>query len=391
MGNALATQVVAPLAPLFQPELGLSKMDVGLFSSAIFAGWWIVLLAAGSLADRFGVRIMISAGLFLTALLLLAMGTVVSFFQAVAVMLAAGLASGMAQPAVSKGITEWFMPRSRATAMGLKQAAVPVAGIVTAATLPVLGLAMGWRFAMAVVGFYLLAAAAFIWIFYREPHGGRQSVKVGTSVRAGLGAVLANRRLWAMSTMSILLVSGQMALTTYLALYFSDEVLVPLIPEVDARIVAAGAYLALCQAGGAFGRVFWGVVSDRLFRARRLPVMGIVGLVAASMGVLLANFGHGFPTELMAPVLFVYGATSIGWSGLYHAAMAESEDRRYAGTGLGLGMTLNQCGTVAAPPLFGFVVDLTGSYQIAWFLAAGVSGFGGLMALVLAPGEKQRG
>src|SRR5450756_2900025 len=58
--NALATQGLAPLAPLFQPELGLSKSEVGLFSSIIYAGSWGVLIVAGSLCDRFGLRRLLS-------------------------------------------------------------------------------------------------------------------------------------------------------------------------------------------------------------------------------------------------------------------------------------------------------------------------------------------
>jgi len=57
------------------------------------------------------------------------------------------------------------------------------------------------------------------------------------------------RRLWALSATAILLVSAQLALVAYLTLYFSDVVLVPFFPDTRARIIAAGAFLALLQVG----------------------------------------------------------------------------------------------------------------------------------------------
>ena len=39
-------QVVSPLAPLFQPELGISKAEVGLLSAATSIGAWAVVLLA---------------------------------------------------------------------------------------------------------------------------------------------------------------------------------------------------------------------------------------------------------------------------------------------------------------------------------------------------------
>ena len=59
--NSLAFQSIAP-RPLFQPELGLTKTQVGLFSSMLFLGQLVLLLGSRTLTDRFGVRSMMSIG-----------------------------------------------------------------------------------------------------------------------------------------------------------------------------------------------------------------------------------------------------------------------------------------------------------------------------------------
>lgn len=386
--NALASQAVAPLAPLLQPELGLSNAEVGFFSSAAFAGAWGVLLVAGSLTDRVGVRRMMTLGQMTTGAFMLSLSAVASFLQTVVVMFLAGLGRGVTAPGITKAIMDWFPPGGRATAMGLKQTGVPVAGIVTALTLPALALALGWRSALALVGMLIIAGGIATGVLYRDPQPSEPAARRVLGMRASVGQVARQRSLWVLSSVAVLLVSVQLAITTYLALYFKEVVLVPLVPEEPTRIVAAGGYLALCQAGGVFGRVFWGVVSDRVFHGRRLVVLAMTGGLSAMISLAVGRVDSGYPLWLLTGIVFVYGATAIGWNGLYQALIVETAGRRYAGTGVGLSMTLSQFGTVGGPPLFGFVVDLTGSFQTAWQLLACLSGVGAVVAVVNARGER---
>ncbi|HEX2923948.1 MAG TPA: MFS transporter [Chloroflexota bacterium] len=238
--NALATQAVAPLAPLFQPELGLTKSEVGLFSSIIFAGSWGVLVVAGSLCDRFGLRRLMSAALVIVGLVVLYMVRVGSFFEAAAVMFLAGVGGGVVMPGSTKAIMDWFPPRARATGMGIKQAGVPLAGIVTASTLPVIGLTVGWRAAIAGVGFAIIASGVIAGLFCRDLPRTTKEVERKTPFRVVFREVVKNRGLWAVSSISVLYVTAQLSLITYVALFLEEVVLVDAIPDEHARIVAAG-------------------------------------------------------------------------------------------------------------------------------------------------------
>lgn len=387
MSNALAAQAVAPLAPIFQPELGLTKAQVGLFSSAAFAGAWGVLLIAGSLTDRFGVRRMMSLGQMVTGGLVLCMSTVGSFLQAVAVMFAAGLGRGAAAPGVTKAIVDWFPPTARATALGLNQTAIPVAGIVTASTLPALALVAGWRASIAAIGFVIVAGGVVTALLYRDAQQSAAAAR-RADIQSSLKVVIRNRNLWIVSGMGPLLAGVQFSLITYLALYFKEVVLVPLIPEESARIVAAGGYLAICHAGGIFARVFWGMVSDRVFRGRRIVVLAIVSALSGMMSLVVSSLGSGHPAWLLSAIVFVYGATAMGWQGLYLVVAAETAGPGYAGTGVGLCMTGTQLGFVGGPPIFGLVLDVTGSYPSAWLLLASLCAIGAAMGTLMARKER---
>lgn len=387
--GALSTFVVAALAPLLQEEFGLSKAGIGIFSSAIFMGWTVVLLAAGSVTDRLGVRKVMAVGQIATGLLLLAMAAVTTYFQALAVMFIAGLAGGTLGPGVTKAIREWFPRRIRATAMGIKQAAVPVGGVVAASLLPAFALVAGWRLAVAAVGLAILASGVATGVLYRDARAEQDVAEGEVGIRAAVGKVVRNRGLWSVTLVTVLLVTGQMGVVTYLALYFNEIMLVPLVPDGHTRVVVAGGFLAVCQAGGAFGRVFWGVVSDRVFRGGRMSVLATVGVLTALASLVVARLEPGVPMQLMVVLVFLYGTTAIGWNAVSHVAMSEAVGRKYAGTGVGLGLTVNQLGNIGGPPLFGLVVDLSGSYQAAWLAVSFVTAVGSLLALLNARREKR--
>ena len=383
----LAAQSVPPLAPIFQSELGLSKLEIGLFSSAVFVGSWMVLLWAGYLTERFGVRKMMTLGQVVAGCVMLTMAVVGSFLQAVLVMLVVGLCRGLVHPGASKAVMDWFPARERATAMGVKQSGYPVAGIILGATLPALALALGWRYAVALVGLLIMSGGIVTLAVYRDPNAEVTAARRETRMREGLEQLLRNRRLWALSVTALMLVSAQLGLVAYLALYFSDVVLVPLFPDTDARIIAAGGFLALLQAGGITGRVGWGLVSDRFLLQHRLPLMAGIGALSGLMALTMALISPGAPFWLLVAVVFVYGGSALGWNGLYQALIVETAGQRHAAMAVGLCMTMTQMGTISGPPLFGLIVDLSGTYQIAWLCLAGLSLGGALLGMYFSQSE----
>lgn len=386
LSNALSALAVAPLAPIFQPELGLSKTEVGFFASAAFAGATSVLLMSGTVTDRWGVRKMMSLGQVATGVLVLSMSMVTSFLHAVVVMFAAGLGRGAAAPGVTKSLVDWFPPTARGTAVGISQAAVPAAGILTASTLPALALAVGWRGAIGLVGVAILAGGVATAILYRRAPWEEAPTRKGGG-RSSFGAVMANRRMWLLGGVGPLFGAVQFSLNSYLALFFSEVVLVSMVPEMGPRVVAAGVFLALSHTGGIFSRVFWGMVSDRAFRGRRMAVLAVVGGLSALMSLVLAFLGPGHPAWLLAAIAFASGASVLGWQGLYMAVAAETAGPKNAGTGAGFCMTWTGFGLVAGPPLFGLVLDLTGSYQSAWLMLAGFAAVATLCTAIMVGGE----
>ena len=136
------------------------------------------------------------------------------------------------------------------------------------------------------------------------------------------------------------------------------------------------------------GRIGWGLVSDRIFRGRRVPIMAGIGLLTAVASAATAFLTPGVSLWVIGVIAFVFGANALGWNGLYQALITESVDKRYAAAGVGFAMTLMQAGTVFGPPIFGMVVDGTGSYSFGWGFLAALCILGVLLSLFYVKGER---
>lgn len=387
-GANLVHQAIAPLSPLFQQDLGLTRTQVGLVSSASSVGVWSIALAGGLLTDRFGVRKILSMCLIAIGSVMLSTLIAGSLFHLIVIMLLAGVARGSIFPSSTKGVAEWFPPRERATAMGIKQLGMPISGILAAALLPALGLALGWRAAFSTPGlFALIAAVAFI-LFYYNPQVSTVGKAARLSIRRTIVELARNRMLLTLSLVGFFYLFVMLALIAYLALYFNEVALLSSVPDEPKRIVAAGGFLAVCNLGGAAGRVFWGVVSDRLFDSQRAMVLAIIGGLSALMLAILGSVGSNCPLELLIVVAFACGATGLGWNGVYGTLITDTVSRKYAATGIGLSMTLTDIATIIAPPIFGMVVDSTASYSIGWLTFSLFPIAGCFVAVALSRQEK---
>lgn len=386
LAGAMSAQMLAPLAPLFQPDMGLSKTEVGLFSSAAFIGAWVVLIASGSLTDRYGIRLMMSLGQIVSGAILITIAWATTLAQAFVIMFAVGMARGNCFPGSTKTVLEWFPPGMRATAMGIKQTGAPLGGIVAAATLPALGIVIGWRGAAVVAALAIIVAGVVTWLLYRSPVEPAGSA-TKSSMRVGLGEVLRNRTIWMYGSMAMMFVIAQMALIMYLALYLKEVVLVPSIPDEGARVVAAGGYLAIAQFGGGLGRVLWGLVSDRVFGGRRATVLALIGSISTVTMLVIAQFSVALPLAALTVLVFIAGLSAVGWNGVYHTLITETVGRKYAATGTGLSLTLIESGTIIGPPLFGLVADLSGGYQASWLVLCAFCGTATLLATFAARKE----
>jgi sugar phosphate permease len=360
---SFGNQMISPLAPFLVDDLKLARADIGLLVTAAYLGGVLVLVVAGRLSDRFGVRTLFLVGMTLAGFPLALGSLVPSYFWLLVPMVLYGVGNGFALPPTTRAIVEWFPTRRRGLAMGVKQTGVALAGMICGLIVPPIGEAVGWRGTILVLGILTVAAGVISWAAYRDrPDDTGSAAK---AARPGFATVIRNRNLLLLSGVTFLYAGVQLSLAGFMVLFLRDR--------VGMSVAEAGAMLALAQAGGIVGRIGWGIVSDVVFGGRRKIVMAIFSVMAAISSVLLAMTGPETPRLVLLVILAVAGVSAIGWNGINMLFVAEIAGRQASATAAGLNLTCSYLGIMVGPPIFGYLVDLTGSYSTAFLVGAAAS------------------
>jgi sugar phosphate permease len=369
--GSFAALSVAPLAPFLVDALRLTRAQVGLLLPAAYLGGVLMSLPAGWITDRAGVRATLGGGLALIGVMVALASLVDGLGAFLACLVVAGFGFSVLNPASGKAVIDWFPPKRRGVAMGIKQTGLTLGGVAGALVLPPLAVATDWRHALAAAGVASVACALLIVVAYRPaPRPGvvarRDPARLhelsGFLRRPGVLVVLA---------CGLALSMAQSSLLAYLALYGREA--------LGLSAIDAGRLLALAQIGGTGSRLAWGVVSDRFFQSRRRP--GIVASAALGLGTFaLLTVGARLPVALMALLALAAGAAAFGWVGLYLTLVAELGGARYAGLLTGVAVAFSWSGVLVGPPVFGLVLEASGGWRAPWLVLAAI---GLVVALVL--------
>ncbi len=98
---------------------------------------------------------------------------------------------------------------------------------------------------------------------------------------------------------------------------------------------------------------------------------------------LLLGLDIHLPSFMVVIVFFILGTSAIGWNGVFHAFIGEISGKEMAGLATGVTMTIVFMGGLIGPILYGKIVDVSKSYNMAWLsLAAAMAA----AFLVIQPG-----
>jgi len=347
------------------------------FHQSLAASSWLVtspmigivltLIAWGAAADRYGERLIITAGLVIAAVALAAAAvTAATGHSAVetAILLAAAGAGGASVNAASgRLVLGWFAPSERGLAMGARQTAQPLGTMLAAAMLPPIATAegsaaAGTGAALAACGGLCLVTALAVATFTVDPP---RKPRPGTSepdnpyrgLRSGGSAALALVRLHAASAM---LVVPQFVVTGFALEY--------LVNTRGWALVAAGRAIAAANLAGALTRVAAGVWSDRV-GSRLRPMRQLAWAIATVMALVAVGTRAPFgPAALLTAA-----ALTVSTNGLAFTAVAEIAGMSWAGRALGVQNTVQGISAAATPPVTAQIIDALG-YPAAFGIAA---------------------
>ncbi len=364
---SFARQGLPVLFPFIQEEFNASRAQLGLITSGMLLGGAGIIVVLGWLVDMMGARRILSVALVIVAAGVLLFSQIQSLLQGVLLALLIGAAGSATAPAPAKIIMDWVTPRTRALSMGLKETSVPLSGIMAAATLPFLAVTFSWRSAVVILAVIIALCGVVFFVFYRDRPG--SSFKRRSSLLGSIALVAKNRNLWFAALSTPIHVALHLVFVSYVILFFKETLGM-------STAVAAG-FLAIAFVGGIVGRVTWGVVSD-LLGGRRVRVLILVDILSMLGMMLMVWLPSDASPVVVGLLAFAVGTTALGSAGVVGTLVIELAGPGLAATGFGFVAIISLIGAFV-PPIFGLVVDVTGSYDMGWWMMAGLAGLGALM------------
>ena len=354
---SMALLALPVMAPVVARALDVPTTYTGLYVALVYAGAMAASLAAGAAVARFG-AIRVSQ----TGLLLCAAGLglcAVPSLPAIALgALLIGLGYGPITPASSHLLALTTPAHRLSLVFSVKQTGVPLGGVLAGAGVPGLLLLVDWQGALLVA-----SAANLLCAFAAQPL--RQELDADRDLNASLALgrmahpvklVLSHPALMMLAGCSFVFSCAQLSLTTFLVVYLHET--------LAYSLVAAGLALSLSQFGGVVGRILWGWVADRWFGARR--ILALLAAVMALSAVATSLLQPAMPAILVLTVLVVFGASAVGWNGVYLAEVARQAPPGMASIATGGTLAFTFFGVVLGPPVFGAISGMFGSYRAGY-------------------------
>ena len=343
------SDILYVLLPIWANEFRLTFAQVGIIRTAYSGGMAAFQIPAGLLAERWGERRLLAAGTAITACGFIAAGTVGGFLSLLAVLLVAGLGSGVQHPLSSSLVSKAYETGPRRAALGTYNFSGDLGKVAVPAAVALAAVVVGWRAASAAYGVIgLVAAIAIAGVLARLTAGLPEA-----AVNEPANAPLAARSGWGIRDLR-----GFQALT---AIGMIDNAtrtgFLTFLPFVliakGSSVAGVGTALALLFAGGAVGKFACGLVAERLGVIRTVVLtetataLGILALVASPLALALA-------------ILPLIGVALNGTSSVLYGTVADlvTADRRSRAYGLYYTVTIMS--SALAPTVYGLIGDTAG-------------------------------
>ncbi|WP_227378942.1 MFS transporter [Haladaptatus halobius] len=347
------------LTPFIKSDFGVSTSDIGFLVTALYLGYFLSLTPGGILTDFAGERFTLALGMTTVGLVAVTLSIFPMYWMLCSGVFLLGLGYGTIPSGTNKGIFDWFPSEQRTIGISIKQTGVMFGGAIGAAFLPALAELTGWRSVWGIVSSLAFATLGVLYVYspgeqpsgrWLPPHDrivGKFKRMHGLASEPGVLPLLVSGVLFGMSQFTIM---------AYIVLYLTENLF--LAPAV------AGVLYTGMQLAGIVSRIGLGFLTDSLFAENKQLVLAGLGIVGFVFFLPMALFTANTGLPIVVGVLVVVGAVSLGYNGVYLTIAGELAGDEDAGVATGMGVAAVMAGAVLFPPVFGFIVEATGSYSL---------------------------
>jgi MFS family permease len=344
------------LTPLLIAELNISHSSMGLLISAYFFIYGVMQVPSGILSDRLGARKTILYFTVLTIVGIFLFWWSKSYEFLFVAQFLIGIGCSTFYINAVRLVSAWFPANRKATAIGILSASSGLGNFISYMGFPIAVERFGgwrtlylWMSILLVINWvmniFLLKDKGDIQIHVSRPNK--------TPVLKTIVETLKDRRLYPFF-------AGYMLSTT--AWVFMNWMPQFLIDVRGMTYLQVGQVASLGTIAGIPGCILVSAISDRL-KTRKAPLLGF-SILASVILIVFLNLPSSTPVYVFSALNFMMGFAYSYWV-LYFSMIPETLPPERAAVGLGLVNGLGTIGFSIFTPIYGYFVDVTGTYTIS--------------------------
>lgn len=373
---AMFRMSIAVVLPEIRRLFELSETQAGALFSSLFLTMLITLNLSGYLSDRIGRRVVPVAGLLMSSLGTLLLGSSFSYLTSLGAISLSGLGAGLFISSLYALMGE-IMPKSRGFLAGFANASYALGGFVGPFLSGILTSWYNWRLPLYVFGAISFFAVVSFWFLSGIPYFQKRAV---TETRGSYVTALKSRRVLIASVSMFAADFGFVSFVTWTPSFLLT------IKGLD--LVQTGTIFGTWALTGGAGAVVLGWLSDRYDR-------GLMMFGTGSTTAAISLFYYTYTSALTFPALVMLSVTlgfvSYAFWNLLTAFVQDAVDSKAIASVTGFIQSIGLLAGVVAPVasaefimLRGLTGAMVGCVSVPYFI------HGGVMLLAKAASTRRR-
>ena len=369
---------LAVALPSIEADLGVSKIQLGVFLTLHGLLYGFSRLFNGMWADRTSARVFMVLGLLLSVVMNVCFGLSSSAFLLGAFWVANGWVQGMGAPPCARLMTHWIPPKRLASLMTVWNASHSIGAFVAVVACgAIVSAGLGWRWCFFLPAAFCAVGAAFLWWGIRDTPGsvglpeiGERTDGASASVKPSapfreilMKHVFGNRVIWTLALANFFVYVVRFGVLDWGFSMLREQY--PGISPLMASVVLGGFEFA-----GIFGMMASGWATDRFFGSR-CPRTCVLCMAGAGLFILCFSLLSAEHTPWWVATLVLGGAGffTYGPQALVGVAAANIATKEAAGTATGFTAVFGYLSTLVSGVGVGWVAKNWGWHPVLWMLA----------------------
>ena len=370
------------LLPSMSVTLNLSNSQMGLIGTCNFVGYMLAVALAGFVTKRQGARRTITFGLCLVGLTMVAISWADSVFTVQALYFLTGVGSGLANVPMMGLVSHWFLKSTRGKAAGIMLSGNGLAIVFAGFFVPFINHSLGaegWRSGWLIMGLISAGIAVMAYVLLRNQPADKNVSPLGKASAQSLSVADVSSKDEKPKTHRGTLIHLGLIYAIFGSTYvvYATFIVVSMVNERGFGEGVAGSFWAAVGFLGIFSGPLFGWISDHLGRKQ-----GII-IAYSLFTIAYALVATDLPNVFLYLSVFIFGVSVWSLPTIMSAAVGDYMGPAQAAKSFAFITLFFGGGQIVGPALAGYLADLTGSFETAFGLCAGLTAVGVLLTLFL--------